>query len=144
MTDKVLIIDNELLVAEMYGLILMLSGWEVVVVGDSQVGVELIHTESPGVVLLDTLTPAKSGIEVCCEIRAFSNVPIAMISVVGDCASIAAALDAGADDYLVKPVSSGELLARLNSLTRRMTVTEDCNKFLMDSDHLRWDSEPSG
>jgi two-component system, OmpR family, response regulator MtrA len=131
MAIKVLIIDNDPIMAELYGLILMLYDLKVVVVTDSQAGIRLARSESPDIILLDFLMPEKNGMEICAEIRAFSQVPIAMISVVDDYASIAAALDAGADDYMVKPIPSGELLARLNSLARRTIVERDENRPLM-------------
>jgi two-component system KDP operon response regulator KdpE len=73
----------------------------------------------PEVILLDLMLPDKDGVDVCREIRRDSEVPIIVLSVIGDEASKIRALDSGADDYLTKPFGSGELLARIRAALRR-------------------------
>ena len=86
---------------------------------DGEEGVKFIKEKTPHVVVLDLMMPGMDGWQVCKRVRAFSNVPIVILSALDDPAMIASALDAGADDYLVKPVSSSILVARLNRLIRR-------------------------
>jgi DNA-binding response OmpR family regulator len=82
-------------------------------------GVKLIREISPDVVILDLMMPGMDGWQVCAEVRSFSSVPILILSALDSPGMVASALDAGADDYLVKPVPSGVLIAHLNTLTRR-------------------------
>ncbi|MCK5646036.1 MAG: response regulator, partial [Anaerolineales bacterium] len=78
----------------------------------------------PDVVILDLLMPEMDGWEVCERIRTFSDVPIMILSALGAPASVARALDAGADDYLIKPVHASLLASRLNALVRRRLLVE--------------------
>jgi two-component system KDP operon response regulator KdpE len=79
----------------------------------------------PDAVILDLLLPDGTGTEVCRELRAWTEVPIVLVSAVGDEAEKIAALDAGADDYVTKPFAMGELLARLRAALRRAGPTGD-------------------
>jgi DNA-binding response OmpR family regulator len=87
-------------------------------------GVEACRTMSPDVVVLDLLMPGMDGWEVCERIREFSNVPILILSALGAPGSVARALDAGADDYLIKPVHASLLASRLRTLIRRQAPSE--------------------
>ncbi|GAB4483456.1 MAG: hypothetical protein OHK0031_06800 [Anaerolineales bacterium] len=119
MTTKVLIIDDDPAITELIGLLLQSYGLQVISSNDSLRGLEMARTETPDVIILDLMMPGKSGWEICHEVRAFSRVPIAILSAIDDPAMIASTLDAGADDYLIKPVPSSELMAHINNLTRR-------------------------
>ncbi len=79
----------------------------------------MIREISPDVIILDLMMPGMDGWQVCAQVRAFSDVPILILSALDSPGMVASALDAGADDYLVKPVPVGVLLAHLNTLTRR-------------------------
>ena len=79
---------------------------------------------SPQLILLDIMMPYKNGLEVCKEIRKTSNVPIIMITARSDDADKIMALDIGADDYIVKPFSPGEVVARVKAVLRRIVTTE--------------------
>jgi two-component system, OmpR family, response regulator len=74
------------------------------------------------VVILDLMMPGKNGWQVCAEARAFSSVPILILSALDSPGNVASALDAGADDYLIKPVPSNVLIAHLMTMTRRGTA----------------------
>lgn len=88
---------------------------------------KILETVTPDVILLDLMMPGMDGWQVCKETRKFSNVPILVLSALDDPAMIASALDAGADDYLVKPVSSNVLVAHINKLIRRTGTLEAPN-----------------
>jgi two-component system KDP operon response regulator KdpE len=87
-------------------------------------GVEACRNGGPDVVILDLLMPEMDGWEVCQKIREFSSVPILIISALGAPGSVARALDAGADDYLIKPVHASLLASRLRTLVRRQVPRE--------------------
>jgi two-component system, OmpR family, response regulator MtrA len=131
MPIKVLIIDDDVAMTDLLSLLLKSYGLEVSVVNDSQKGLEIIKLENPDIVLLDLMMPGKTGWELCSAIRAFSKVPIAVLSAIDDPAMVASVLDAGADDYMVKPIPSGELLAHINNLTRRATVEKNGGKTMI-------------
>ncbi len=119
MPYKVLAIDDDAATTELLSLLLSTHGFEVLTANSGRAGVEMVRRESPDVVILDLMMPEMDGWEVCKAIRAFSQVPILILSALDSPGKVASALDAGADDYLVKPVPSGVLVARLLNLVRR-------------------------
>ncbi len=125
MSIKILMIDDDPGMTELIGLLLRSHGLEVVTCNHSEHGVELVKSEAPDIILLDLMMPDHDGWEVCRAIRAFTNTPIAILSAIDDPAVISSALDAGADDYLVKPVPGGVLVAHINNLARRHIVEEN-------------------
>lgn len=131
MPIKVLIIDDDLAMTDLLSLLLKSYGLEVFVVNDSQEGLQAVERDAPDIILLDLMMPGKTGWDLCREIRAFSKVPIAVLSAIDDPVMVANALDAGADDYMVKPIPSGELLAHINNLTRRAAVEKNGGKTMI-------------
>ena len=119
MTFKVLIIDDDPAMTELLTLLLKTRGLDASMANSGEDGIKLIHEVSPDVVILDLMMPGMDGWQVCTEVRSFSNVPILILTALDSPGMVASALDAGADDYLVKPVPSGVLIAHLNTLTRR-------------------------
>ena len=119
MTLKVLTIDDDPAMTELLTLLLKTHGFDVVIANTGQDGVNTTRDESPDVIILDLMMTGMDGWQVCKEIRNFSSVPILVFSALDSPGIVASALDAGADDYLVKPISSGVLIAHLNKLTRR-------------------------
>jgi DNA-binding response OmpR family regulator len=119
MTLRVLTIDDDPAMTELLALVLTTHGYEPLTANTSQDGIRLIRETSPDVVILDLMMPDLDGWKVCIEVRKFSTVPILILSALDSPGLVASALDAGADDYLVKPVPSGVLMASLNQLTRR-------------------------
>jgi two-component system KDP operon response regulator KdpE len=95
------------------------AGYEVETATTAQEALTAAGLRPPDAVILDLLLPDGTGIEVCRELRAWSEAPIVLVSAVGDEAEKIAALDAGADDYVTKPFAMGELLARLRAALRR-------------------------
>ena len=119
MALKVLLIDDDPAMTELLALLLKTHGYLPLEAFSGEDGVRHIHSDSPDVVILDLMMPGMDGWQVCGEVRKFSNVPILILSALDNPGLVARALDAGADDYLVKPVPSGVLVAHLNQLTRR-------------------------
>ncbi len=119
---KVLSIDDDLAMTELLSLLLKTHGYEPLSANTSEEGIKNIRKYSPDVVIMDLMMPGKDGLQVCAEIRKFSSVPIIIFSAMDNPGLVANALDAGADDYLVKPVPSGVLIAHLNKLTRRVEM----------------------
>jgi two-component system KDP operon response regulator KdpE len=101
------------------------AGYEVETATTMQEALIAAGLRPPDAVILDLLLPDGTGTEVCRELRAWTEVPIVLVSAVGDEAEKIAALDAGADDYVTKPFAMGELLARLRAALRRAGPTGD-------------------
>jgi DNA-binding response OmpR family regulator len=127
MPKTVLTIDDDTAITELLAMLLRTHGYEVKTANDGEEGVKAIKKLNPHVVILDLMMPGMDGWQVCKSVREFSNVPIVILSALDDPAMIASALDAGADDYLVKPVSSSILVAHLNRLIRRTGTLEASN-----------------
>lgn len=96
------------------------EGFDVISASDGQAALSQFEQNSPEIILLDVMMPKKDGFEVCREIRRKSNVPIIMITARGEDYDRIMGLDTGADDYIVKPFSPGEVMARVRAILRRM------------------------
>jgi DNA-binding response OmpR family regulator len=119
MPKTVLTVDDDNAITELLAMLLRTHGYEVLTANNGEEAIKFIKDKNPHIVVLDLMMPGMDGWQVCKRVRAFSNVPIVILSALDDPALIASALDAGADDYLVKPVSSSILVAHLNRLIRR-------------------------
>lgn len=119
MPTKILVIDDDVAITELMSMLLRTHGFEAITTNYGAEGVRLTAERSPDVVLLDLMMPDHDGWEVCSSIRAFSNIPILILSAINDPGIIASVLDAGADDYLVKPVPSGILVAHIRKMVRQ-------------------------
>ena len=117
----VMVVDDDQDLAEMLSIVLTGAGMEVDLVnrGDQVMG--LFNSHTPDLVLLDVMLPGIDGIEVCKIIRESSMVPIVMLTAKGDTQDVVLGLEAGADDYMVKPFKPQELVARINTRLRRST-----------------------
>ena len=118
MTHRILVVDDDDALREMVGLVLSSSGYTPVFASDGLTAVEVFRSQSPDLVLLDIMLPGQSGIEVCREIRATSGVPIIMLTAKGETDDVVLGLEAGADDYVVKPHNGQELVARIRARLR--------------------------
>jgi DNA-binding response OmpR family regulator len=116
---KVLVIDDDIVTTEMLKMTLEPASFKVNAASSSHEGIELARRWKPDIIIVDLVMPVLNGWEVCKEIRKFSSVPILVMSVMNQPEMVAKTLDQGADDYLVKPVSTSILIAHLNKLTRR-------------------------
>ncbi len=120
--NKILVIDDDPAMTDLLKLLLRQTGAEIRIANDGRTGIGLAKTFAPRIIILDLMMPEMDGWQICKEIRTFSNVPILILSALDNPGLVAAALDAGADDYLIKPVTSGVLIAHLNNLIRRANL----------------------
>jgi DNA-binding response OmpR family regulator len=102
---------------------LQLEGFDVLAASDGQQALELIENHAPDLVLLDVMMPKMDGFTVCSRVREFSAVPIIIVTARGQDQDKVRGLDLGADDYLTKPFSVEELLARVRAVLRRSELT---------------------
>lgn len=116
---KILVIDDDPAMTELLSTLLRTIPAHVIAVNSGQEGVEQTENQKPDIVILDLMMPEMDGWQVCKRIREFSSVPILILSALDHPGMVATALDAGADDYLIKPVSSSMLITRINALLRR-------------------------
>ncbi len=119
---KILIVDDEPLIVESLIYSLEREGFEVKGVGDGSVVLDTVQEYQPDLIVLDILLPGLNGIEVCKRLRAESTIPIIMLTARGDELDRVLGLEVGADDYLPKPFSFRELLARIRALLRRVEM----------------------
>ena len=119
---KILVIDDDPAMTELLKLLLMQAASEIFTANTGQEGIAHARNSSPDIIILDLMMPEMDGWKVCEMVRSFSNVPILILSALDNPGMVARALDAGADDYLIKPVPSGVLIAHLNNLVRRARV----------------------
>ncbi len=116
---RVLVVEDEESIAEAIRYALEVEGFEVLVAGTGSEGVRLAESSRPSLVLLDVMLPESSGLDVCRRIRQSSDVPIVMLTARDSEADKVAGLELGADDYVVKPFSMRELIARVRAHVRR-------------------------
>ncbi|MEI7561668.1 MAG: MtrAB system response regulator MtrA [Actinomycetes bacterium] len=117
----VMVVDDDQDLAEMLSIVLNGAGMEVDLVGRGDEVMDIFSANPPDLVLLDVMLPGIDGIEVCKLIREKSMVPIVMLTAKGDTQDVVLGLEAGADDYMVKPFKHQELVARINTRLRRTT-----------------------
>ena len=131
---KVLVIEDDPGIIEVVSLCFQLrwSGTTVISAADGRKGIDLVETETPDVVILDIGLPDIDGYQVLKEIRRFSDVPVIMLTVRGEDTDVAKGLELGADDYITKPFSHIELIARVQAVMRRsqgLAVTDEERPF---------------
>jgi len=118
----IMVVDDDQDLAEMLGIVLTGSGYEVDLVNSGDQVMTLFDAHQPDLILLDVMLPGMDGVEVCKAVRAKSMVPIVMLTAKGDTQHVVLGLEAGADDYMVKPFNPNELIARLKVRLRRITT----------------------
>jgi DNA-binding response OmpR family regulator len=118
---KILVIDDDIAITELMNMMLKTFGFEVVTANSGAEGIRKAREVNPNVILLDLMMPDLDGWQVCKIIRQTSNVPILVLSAINDPRTVASILDVGADEFLVKPVPSGVLVANIKKLLRRNT-----------------------
>jgi len=120
----ILVVDDEPRYIRAIQINLEASDYEVITARDGQTAIELAASEKPDLILLDIRMVGLDGYEVCRRIREFSAVPIIMLTALAEDADKVAGLDVGADDYVTKPFSADELLARVRAVLRRVELSE--------------------
>lgn len=122
---KILIVEDESSFSEALEFLLKKEGFEITVAVNGQEAIDKFESDLPDLVLLDLMIPAISGTEVCRLIRSQSQVPIIMVTAKDSEVDKVVGLELGADDYVTKPYSSRELLARINAVLRRQGPTDN-------------------
>ena len=116
---KILIVDDDLALADVLAFTLRRAGFNITLAHDGWKALEQYATERPDLIILDWTLPFLDGLEVCARIRADSEVPIIMLTVRNTDEDVVAALEAGADEYVIKPFSPRQLVARVRAVLRR-------------------------
>ncbi|MHB8628986.1 MAG: response regulator transcription factor [Aggregatilineales bacterium] len=119
MSEKILVVEDEVPIARFLERGLIYEGYRVDVAHDGRTGLTFARDNPPDLVILDWMLPELDGLEVCKRLRSASDVPILMLTAKEEVSDRVHGLDAGADDYLVKPFAFDELLARIRALFRR-------------------------
>ncbi|MBZ4644795.1 MAG: two-component system, OmpR family, response regulator [Petroclostridium sp.] len=116
---KILVVDDDYNICELIRLYLEKEGYEVIVAYNGSKALEIFKSEAPSLVILDIMLPGMDGWQVCREIRRISNIPIIMLTAKGETFDKVLGLELGADDYMVKPFETKELVARIKAVLRR-------------------------
>ena len=119
MSQKIVVVEDDINIAELLRLYLEKDGFEVLIAHDGGAGLRLAESENPDLVMLDIMLPVMDGWQVCKAIRKNSKVPIIMLTAKGETEDKVTGLEMGADDYIVKPFEVKELLARVHAVLRR-------------------------
>lgn len=137
--QKILVIDDEASIRQIVETRLKLAGYEVITAADGVEALEQAATHQPNLIVLDIMMPKLDGFEVCRELRKNMTTPIIMLTAKGDITDRIAALELGADDYVVKPFSPRELEARIKAVLRR-THTDQAKQTVINVDKLTIDT----
>jgi OmpR family response regulator RpaB len=118
--EKILVVDDEASIRRILETRLSIIGYKVITASDGEEALLLTRKETPNLIILDVMMPKLDGYGVCQEVRKESEVPIIMLTALGDVADRIIGLELGADDYVMKPFSPKELEARIKSILRRV------------------------
>lgn len=132
MPIKVLTIEDDSSMTELLSVLLRNHGMEVFSCSSGTQGIELARWAKPELIILDLMLPDTDGWKVCKALRSFTSAPIAILSALDDPAVISSALDAGADDYMTKPIASRVLIAHIKNLTRRYLVENNTSTMIRE------------
>jgi len=128
MNEKVLIVDDEALIADSVDYALRKEGFQVITARDGAQALAMAREQQPDLVILDIMLPVMSGLEVCRAIRKESSMPIIMLTAKSEEVDRVVGLELGADDYVIKPFSMRELIARTKAVLRRSQMMRDSGK----------------
>jgi len=138
---KILVVEDEKSLSEPLAYLLRREGYEVSVVDNGLSAVEAVDHSPPDLMLLDLMLPGLAGTEVCREVRNRSSLPIIMLTAKDSEVDIVVGLELGADDYVTKPYSSRELLARIKAVLRRRSTDPDSADGILDYHGIVLDSD---
>ncbi|WP_448005627.1 winged helix-turn-helix domain-containing protein [Agromyces bauzanensis] len=136
---RILLVEDEIALSDPLSFLLGREGYEVEVAADGPSAVAAFDQHGADLVLLDLMLPGLPGTEVCREIRNRSNVPIIMLTAKDSEIDIVVGLELGADDYVTKPYSTRELLARIRAVLRRRNEVEDFDEAVLEGGRVRMD-----
>ena len=137
---KVLVVDDDAHIRDVVSFTIRRAGFEVLEAADGREALHIAESDAPDLILLDILMPELEGIDVCRAIRRNSNVPILFLSSKDRVVDRIVGLDAGGDDYMTKPFSPRELLARVQAMFRRIDALETDVAEVIESGPLRIDA----
>ena len=137
--EKILIADDDKNICELLRLYLAKEGYETLLAGDGEAAVAAFEKEKPDMVLLDVMMPKMDGWEVCRRIRAVDSTPVIMLTAKGETFDKVLGLELGADDYVVKPFDSKEVVARIKAVLRRCAPAEAQSEGVISYDKLSVD-----
>ena len=136
---RIMVVEDEESFSEALSYMLTREGYEVEVAGDGNLALDVFSQRGADLILLDLMLPGLSGLEVCRQIRGYSQVPIIMLTAKDGEIDKVVGLEIGADDYVTKPFSSRELLARVRSVLRRNGEPEDLLPTTLEAGPVRMD-----
>lgn len=134
--EKILIADDNLQITKILSEFAKKEGYEPVIAYDGEEALELFRQDQFAIILLDVMMPKRDGFEICREIRKVSNIPIIIITARGEDFERIMGLDIGADDYIVKPFSAGEVMARVRAVLRRIDISRNDSQRYLTYDNL--------
>ncbi|SDS31639.1 response regulator transcription factor [Agrococcus carbonis] len=138
---RILIVEDETALAEPLSYLLELEGYETAHAADGDEGVRMFEEDGADLILLDLMLPGRSGTEVCRHIRQSSRVPIIMVTAKDSEVDTIVGLELGADDYVTKPYSTRELVARIRAVLRRRGAEDDEDDAVVEIGRVRLDSD---
>jgi len=136
---RILLVEDEIALSDPLSFLLEREGYEVVVAADGPSAIAAFDQDGADLVLLDLMLPGLPGTEVCRELRTRSTVPIIMVTAKDSEIDIVVGLELGADDYITKPYSTRELLARIRAVLRRRIEVEDFDDAILEGGRVRMD-----
>ena len=123
--NPILVVDDNEQIVDILSQYIKKEGWPMLAARTGEEALDLFDAAGPSLILLDIMLPGIDGLEVCRRIRRVSSVPILMITAKDEDADRILGLDIGADDYIVKPFSPGEVMARIRAVLRRIPAAEE-------------------
>lgn len=139
MKPTILVVDDDRKTVDLIRLYLEKDGYRVLMAYDGHRAMEIARNKRPGLIILDLMLPEVDGLDVCCQLRSESNVPVIMLTAKSTEDDKLAGLDLGADDYVTKPFSPRELVARVRAVLRRGLAEENSGPEQISYDGLRVD-----
>ena len=133
--QKILIVDDDENIAELISLYLIKECFATEIATTGRSALSLVKTYEPDLILLDIMLPDIDGYEVCTEVRKTKQTPIIMLSAKGEVFDKVLGLKLGADDYMIKPFDSNELVARVKAVLRRTTMVSQASPLKIETDH---------
>ncbi|MDD6401223.1 MAG: response regulator transcription factor [Lachnospiraceae bacterium] len=133
--QRILIVDDDENIAELISLYLEKECFVTEIAGTGKDALALVESFNPNLILLDIMLPDMDGYEICSEIRRTNHIPIIMLSAKGETFDKVLGLKLGADDYIVKPFDSNELVARIHALLRRSTYAPEKSDIASATEH---------
>src|ERR1700674_337573 len=137
----ILVVDDESQITRVLRTSLSSHGYDIRVANDGETALEIMKDWSPDLVITDLAMPNMDGLELCRRLRTKTQIPIIVLSVRDEERTKVQALDAGADDYVTKPFSVNELLARVRAGLRRLSATQPLESDVVEVGHFRIDTQ---